>query len=57
MLPDLLPSPSSFSAKVISFFFDFFERESRGGTEREEDRGSKMCSALTAVSPMQGLNS
>ena len=29
----------------------------RGGAEREGDRGSEACSALTAESPMWGSNS
>ena len=32
------------------------ERESRGGVEREGDRGSEAGSVLTAQSPMWGLN-
>ena len=46
------------------FFQSFFEmfifergRERWGGAEREEDRGSKVGSALTAESLMQGSNS
>ena len=33
------------------------ERESRGGAEREGDRGSEGGSVLTAGSPMRGSNS
>ena len=49
--------------KQVSFFYValifIFERESMsgGGPEREGVRGSKAGSALTAVSPMQVLNS
>ena len=43
------------------FFFNVYlfsrERESRGGAEREEDRGPKEGSALRAESLMRGSNS
>ena len=40
----------------VLFIFER-QRVSRGGAEREGDRGSEAGSALTATSPMRGSNS
>ena len=45
--------------RFFSFFNVYFERESmsRGGAEREEDRGPEAGSVLTAVRLVRGSNS